>query len=237
MCHGSAKPVRIVYQTASLIFFALVQISCTDINLKAQLEDPGLTGTETFTDRLMIFVSDSVTVGNMEALFASGCSGTGIQRADCYCQAKAKAYNRRMSAGSRFVAWLSETGVPDNTMLCRILGQTGNGCAPTGTFTWYGTDFQPIVSGMANLFNATPAFSSAIRLTETGNPAPIGSDDVWTGTAQDGTSNAQNCNNWSSVLNSTLGLAGQSDQLNSSWTNKATGACDLPRRIYCFAVP
>ena len=212
-------------------------MGCMDINLKAQLEDPGLTGVETFTDRLMVFVSDSVTVGNMEALFASGCSGTGIQRADCYCQAKARAYNRRMNAGSRFVAWLSETGSPDNTMLCRILSQTGNGCAPTGSFTWYATDFQPVVSGMAGLFNATPAFTNPIRLTETGKPAPIGTDDVWTGTAQDGTSNTLNCSNWQSSSSGVQGLAGQSDAIDYWWSNKASGFCNVPRRIFCFAVP
>lgn len=210
--------------------------ACNNYNLKDQLENPG--GAEKFTDRLIVFVSSSVTVGNMEALFASGCSGTGIQRADCYCQAKAREYNRRMNAGSRFVAWLSETGTPvNNTMLCRILGTTGDGCAPAGSFTWYDTNFQPVVSGMAGLFNSTPAFNNAIRLTETGTPAPIGVDDVWTGTAQDGTANTLNCSNWQSSTNAFQGLAGQSDFADFNWTNKASGPCDVPKRIYCFAVP
>lgn len=208
-----------------------------DINLKGQLEDPGLTGTEKFTDRLMVFVSDSVTVGNMEALFASGCSGTGIQRADCYCNAKAQAFGRRMSAGSRFVAWLSETGSPNNTMLCRILGTTGSSCTPTGSFTWYDTAMQPIVTNMTGLFSAAPSFNNAIRLTETGSPAPIGTDDVWTGTAQDGSSNTLNCSNWQSSSNAIQGLAGQSNLADFNWTNKASGFCDVPRRIYCIAIP
>ncbi|WP_041948325.1 hypothetical protein [Turneriella parva] len=208
-----------------------------DINLKGQLEDPGLTGTEKFTDRLIVFVSDSVTVGNMEALSASGCLGIGIQRADCYCNSKARAFGRRMNSGSRFVAWLSETGVPDNTMLCRILGTTGNSCAPAGNFTWYDTNFQPIVSDMANLFNAAPAFSNAIRLTEAGATAPIGTDDVWTGTAQQGTALTLNCSNWQANTNAIQGAAGQSNMTNFDWTNKASGPCDLVKRIYCFAVP
>ncbi len=185
----------------------------------------------------MVFVSSAVTVGNMEALFASGCSGTGIQRADCYCQTKARENNRRTNADSRFVAWLSETGTPDNTMLCRILGTTGNTCTPVGSFIWYNTASQPIVSGMTGLFNAAPAFSNAIRLTEAATPAPIGTDDVWTGTAQQGTSNTLNCSNWQSSTNAFQGLAGQSDQTDFNWTNKIGVPCDVPRRIYCFAVP
>lgn len=208
-----------------------------DINLKGQLEDPGLTGTEKFTDRLIVFVSDSVTVGNMEALSASGCSGIGIQRADCYCNSKARAFGRRMNSGSRFVAWLSETGAPDNTMLCRILGTTGNSCAPAGSFTWYDTSFQPIVSGMSNLFNAAPAFSAAIRLTESGNPAPVVIDDVWTGTAQQGTAQTANCSNWQDNTGAITAGLGQSDATNFGWTNRSSGPCNIPRRIYCFAVP
>lgn len=173
----------------------------------------------------------------MEALFASGCSGTGIQRADCFCQAKAKEYNRRLNAGSRFVAWLSETGTPDNTMRCRILGLTGNGCTPNGVFTWYDTSFQPVVTDMSGLFTATPAFFRPIRLNEAGSPVPITTDDVWTGTAQDGTANTLNCSNWQSPTNAFQGLAGQSDTSDFNWTNKASGPCDAPKRIYCYAIP
>lgn len=210
--------------------------ACNNYNLKDQLENPG--GQEKFTDRLIVFVSSSVTVGNMEALFASGCSGTGIQRADCYCQAKAKEYNRRMNAGSRFVAWLSETGTPvNNTMLCRILGTTGDGCAPAGSFTWYDTSFQPIVSGMSNLFNASPPFSAAIRLTESGNPAPVVLDDVWTGTAQQGTAQPNNCSNWQDATGAIQAGIGDSSAIDFGWTNRSGGFCNVPRRIYCFAIP
>jgi hypothetical protein len=237
MCRAAVCVVFRYSFICALVGLIALDFSCTDINLKAQLEDPGLTGTEKFTDRLMVFVSSSVTVGNMEALFASGCSGTGIQRADCYCQTKAKENNRRMNAGSRFVAWLSETGAPDNTMLCRIIGLTGNGCAPTGAFIWYDTNFQPIVSDMANLFNAMPAFSNAIRLTETGAAAPIGTDDVWTGTAQQGITLPNTCSNWQDSTGAVQAGVGQSNAIDFAWTNKAGGFCNIPRRIYCFAVP
>ena len=237
MCRAAACVVFRYSFICALVGLIALEFSCTDINLKAQLEDPGLTGTEKFTDRLMVFVSSAVTVGNMEALFASGCSGTGIQRADCYCQTKARENNRRMNAGSRFVAWLSETGAPDNTMLCRIIGLTGNGCAPTGAFIWYDTNFQPIVSGMINLFNATPSFSAAIRLTESGNPAPVVTDDVWTGTAQQGTAQPSNCSNWQDNTGAISAGLGDSAAIDFGWTNRASGPCNIPRRIYCFAVP
>lgn len=237
MCRAAACAVFRYSFICALVGLIALEFSCTDINLKAQLEDPGLTGTEKYTDRLMVFVSSAVTVGNMEALFASGCSGTGIQRADCYCQSKAREYNRRMNAGSRFVAWLSETGVPDNTMLCRILGASGSTCTPLGDFTWYDTGSQPIVSKMTGLFNAAPSFAVAIRLTEAATPAPIGTDDVWTGTAQQGTALTLNCSNWQSSTNAIQGAAGQSNMTNFDWTNKASGPCDVPKRIYCFAIP
>lgn len=220
------------------LFFVIVVLSaCNNYDLRDKLENPE-NFKETFTDRLMAFVSSAQTVGNMEALFAKGCSGTGIQRADCYCQEMAKRNGRRMTSNSRFIAWLTETLVPvDNTMLCRILNLTGTGCSPVGSITWYATDFQPIVSGMSNLFNAAPAFNRNITLTETGASISSQTGDVWTGTAQQGTSQPSNCSDWQSNLNTDTGGTGQSSATNFDWTNQTAGLCDEPRRIYCFAVP
>lgn len=220
---------------SSIMVLALT--SCSNYNLKEHLENPGgEKKTEVFADRLFVFVTTAVTRGDMMDLPANGCSGTGMDRADCYCQQIAQQNGRRMASTSRFVAWLSTSGTV-NEMLCRILGNSGAGCAPVGSFIWYNTNYAPVFNGMSALFNAAPALSSLLSFTESGVQVVPATEDVWTGTAQQGTANTSNCNNWFINTNANLGLAGRSGNTDFAWTNSATRNCDSPLRLYCFAVP
>jgi hypothetical protein len=206
--------------------------ACNNYGLKEKLENPGgSTDTETFTDRLFAFATSAVTSGDMQGLPIDSCSGTGYVRADCYCQQLAQKNNRRMSASSKFVAYLGETS---NSMKCRIVGTTGSACSPVGSFVWYNTNFQPVFSGFGELFNAAPALTATLNFTESGAQLPAGQF-VWTGTGADGVGNGSNCTGWTSTAG--LGLYGQSDLTNTSWTNLNSQNCNLSAHIYCFAVP
>ncbi len=52
--------------------------ACNNYNLVEQLENPGKLFNERFTDRLFIFVTSQMTAGDMFALNAGSCSGTGM---------------------------------------------------------------------------------------------------------------------------------------------------------------
>lgn len=231
--------MRHIWHLSNIVFAAAVQTACSNYNLKEKLENPGGSSgvTEKFSDRLFAFVTSSVTKGDMQGLVADNCTGTGMARADCVCQQLAQNNGRRMNSNSRFVAWLSTTGAPDNTMTCRILGSSGAGCAPAGGFVWYNTNMQPVFSGVSQLLNAAPNLSALLRFTETGAQTSAVVVDVWTGTDQQGTANTSNCVNWSDSTNTPLGLGGRTDLTDFSWTNSATRNCDTFLRVYCFAVP
>lgn len=213
-------------------------IACSNYNLRDQLENPGSAGSEQFTDRLFIFVTSQMTAGDMFALSAGSCSGTGIGKADCVCQALAAQNGRRRSATSRFLAWLSDTGSPMN---CRFGNAMGLGCAPTGSQIWYNTNNEVVFTGIeptaSGLMGSTPGMPFAPKYTESGFVAPSMADNVWTGTNPGGAAAGNTCNDWSSNLAGFLGRTGQSDTLGPAWTNSSDFGCDLFKRIYCVAVP
>jgi hypothetical protein len=116
----------------SILLVAGVTV-CNNYNLRDHLENPGGPGgnnNERFSDRLFIFVTSQMIqgdmlglsagdcgfyrtsiccglIGDMLGLSAGDCGGSGIGRADCICQALAAQNGWRMSATSRFIAWLS----------------------------------------------------------------------------------------------------------------------------------
>ncbi len=215
--------------------------ACNNYNLRDQLENPGKFINERFNDRLFVFVTSQMTAGDMFALNAGSCSGTGIGKADCVCQAMAAQNGWRMSSSSRFIAWLS-TSV--DAAKCRMLGQNGTGCTPTGSFIWYNTNYQPVFTSFDNnntgLLGSSLALPAAINHTEGGIAIPSGvSNNVWTGTNAGGTvTSGATCSDWQSFANSQAGRAGTAESLGNAWTqDSAVEPCDQFKRIYCIAVP
>lgn len=210
--------------------------ACSNYDLLDKLENPG--GKESFTDRLYIFVTSQMTAGDMFALNAGSCSGTGIGKADCVCQTLAAQNGRRRSASSRFLAWLSTSTSPMN---CRFGSLTGQGCAPTGNQIWYNTINEVVFTGIeptaSGLMGNTPGMPAPPKYTESGFAAPSMADNVWTGTNAGGGVAANTCGDWSSNQAGFLGRTGQSDTIGAAWTNSSDFGCDLFKRIYCVAVP
>ena len=235
--HSAASMRSIV--RCSLIVLLASAAACSNYELLDKLENPG--GKEVFTDRLYIFVTSQMTAGDMFALTASGCSGTGIGKADCVCQALAARNGRRRSASSRFLAWLSDTGFPMN---CRFGNAMGLGCTPTGNQIWYNTNnevvftgIEPTSSGLMGNTPSAPDMPFAPKYTESGFVVPLMNDNVWTGTNPGGGAAGNTCNEWASNQAGDLGRTGQSDITGSAWTNSSDLGCDLFKRIYCVAVP
>ncbi len=187
---------------------------------------------------LFAFVTSVTTQGDMQGLPGVGCVASGIGRADCACDNFARQNNLRMSANSRFIAWLS-TSLSE--MRCRIVGIEGTGCTPTGSFVWYNTNYDPVFTSLTGATNGvlgtTLALTYSLKYTETGSPVPSEADNVWTGTDVGGLLLTNRCQEWSSSSNVFVARTGQSDLLGNAWTNSADKSCDGFRRIYCFAVP
>ncbi|GAB4430693.1 MAG: hypothetical protein OHK0011_13390 [Turneriella sp.] len=213
--------------------------ACNNYNLLAQLENPGSLINERFSDRLFVFVTSQMTAGDMFALNAGSCNGTGIGKADCVCQALAAQNGLRMSSTSRFIAWLS-TSV--DAAKCRMLNQGGSTCKPSGPFVWYNTNYEPVFtsfeSATTGLLGSTLTISNAPKYTEGRFPVPPMSDNVWTGTDIGGNiAGGFTCDNWNSFSAGFQGRTGTSDSLGSGWTSGKSFGCDLFKRIYCIAVP
>lgn len=231
--------MRSLVRGMSILLVAAVT-ACNNYDLLDSLENPG--SKEKFTDRLFVFVTSQMTAGDMFALNAGKCSGTGIGKADCVCQALAAQNGLRMSSSSRFIAWLSsEADAPK----CRMLNQSGSSCTPSGPFVWYNTNYEPVFQGIetptTGLLAPTsppPALLNSIRYTETRFAVPIQSDNVWTGTDIGGNiAGGFTCDNWNSFAAGFQGRTGTSDSLTSGWTSGTSFGCDLFKRIYCIAVP
>lgn len=209
--------------------------SCNNYDLVNKLENPsgGATTKPAEPGKLYAFVTPTVTAGNMSGLTSSGsCTGDGLTRADCECNALAQAGGLKRDANSVFVAWLSTSS--DN-MLCRIQGSSGSGCTlPAGGKPWYNTANQIIANDFADLFDGS--LTGPLAYSQAGVAIP-GGDFAWTGTAAAGTNIATtDCSGWTSTSGvPELGTVGAT---NSTWSNGATSGCSSSTfHIYCFAVP
>jgi hypothetical protein len=222
----------------ALGFVAIATLpSCNNYDLFDKLENPG--GKESFSDRLFVFVTSQMTAGDMFALNAGGCSGTGIGKADCVCQTLAAQNSLRMSSTSRFIAWLSSSV---DAAKCRMLNQAGSTCTPIGPFIWYNTNYEPVFTSFEStttglLGNAT-TLAATPKYTENRIAAPSQVDNVWTGTdVGGGIAGGLTCSDWNSNLAGAQGRTGTSDSTGASWTSGTSFGCDLFKRIYCIAVP
>jgi hypothetical protein len=231
---------RKLFVNRAIVAIFLNLLYCNNYNLLQKMENPGgsFNSQEKFADRLFVFATSMTTQGNMQGLTAANCGGTGLAKADCVCQQLAIQNNRRRSSSSRFVAWLSNNLAE---MRCRIIGSEALNCTPTGTFTWFNTNFDPVFvtleSATAGVLGTTLALSNAPKFNEMGGLLPTETDNIWTGTSEGGIIAGNRCSEWASNTNGFLGRSGQANMLGNAWTNSSDVGCDQFKRIYCFAVP
>ncbi|PCC71302.1 Myxococcus cysteine-rich repeat-containing protein [Nannocystis exedens] len=142
----------------------------------------------------------------------------GIAGAKSKCQARAATGN----LGGTWDAWIS-TG-------------TNN---PAGRFVKSTTryarlDGVEIAQTWADLTDGT--LDAPINVNEFGDMSPQA--DVWTGTADDGTSLSEHCNGWTTSSGlGVLGIEGRNNAVDFNWTARSlinASNCSTLQRLYCF---
>lgn len=128
--------------------------------------------------------------------FPSSCSGlSGIERANCFCQATGDAQGRNRE----YRAWLSINSVVD--AICNVQGLVTMGCsvpANIGPFQIEKPDSTPIIAWDYAELSTT---GSRVALSDT--PGLI-----WTGSTAAGRATNQDCDSWNTTgLNGTVGEA------------------------------
>ncbi|MBX3722622.1 MAG: hypothetical protein KF713_12340 [Turneriella sp.] len=215
------------------IVTATLMMACNNYSLLEKLESPG--GSSSGPIKLSFFVHEVVTVGDMSNLVNGGCSGNGIQRADCACQDKAAGANLLKSTGSKYIAWLSDA---TNDMTCRIQDRYAQlACTPPSTaIEWYTTTGQLVASSYAQLFSG--ALSAPVSYSASGTSIPGGTN-VWTGTTIIGNNNggtpAMNCSNWTVNVSQT-GLGGTTGSATTTWTNSGSPSCSSSAYVLCIGI-
>lgn len=215
-----------------ILFWGIALSACNNYGLLDKLENPG--GGATYSDRLHVFVSSIVTVGDMSALQVNDCTGTGLAVADCYCQNTARNAGLLMSATSKFVAFLSSSPTVSD-MKCRIAGLSGAGgsCNPSGSPIWYDSNRVAVAQGYGGSIFPS-ALMSPLKLTETKATTPA--IYAWTGTLNTGLNSSSACSDWASTGGT--GTVGAIGSTTGAWTdNGAPQACTTALPIFCFAVP
>lgn len=141
----------------------------------------------------------------------------GLSGADAICQNLADT----SSLGGRWRAWLStnSTQARDrvNDVAYYLVNNTTKVC----------DDRTDLTDG---------TIGNIINIAE--NQTSIGGY-VWTGTNADGTAHLNNCNNWTSNLDSSSGVYGNTNSSDGAWTNAGTepmGGCASRYHLYCFEV-
>lgn len=177
----------------------------------------------------------SCRCGNGGACFAfvteagfTGSSFSSIAGADASCQEAAS------DAGlpGTYKAWLSAGG---STPVTRFTNT-----ANAGPYVLVGSGINSggpkqgalVANSFAELLACSNGTCQAnpISVTEKGELSP--QRPVWTGTRSDGTAATDTCNGWNS--DAALGLVGDTNLVNSQWTDNGTRACDEPRPVFCF---
>jgi cysteine-rich repeat protein len=174
------------------------------------------------TERL-VFVSSTLFKGDMSSLTMPPLKASvmGVARGDARCQTLATA----AGLTGTFKAWLSNTtdapATRFDTTFTGIyrLTSAGNPIVATG---WSGLTTNPLLH--------------PIDADENGKSAS--GELVWTNTLPDGTPASNlHCSDWSSPLAKDSTTAGDSSQIDATWTNLDSGLCASPYRLYCFEDP
>jgi hypothetical protein len=158
-----------------------------------------------------VFVSSTTVAGQI----VSG-NFRGLQAADDFCNVRAK----RGQLPGAYTAWLSTTASPAPSRLV-----DGSFFRPDGLL---------VAADLARLLaTASKPLANAISIDESGNAVQAGVR-VFTGTNADGTANASNCANWTSLSFNGGALLGLPTATDSQWTASQTASCDGNASLYCI---
>lgn len=117
-----------------------------------------------------------------------------------------------------WVAWLSNAGIDAAD---RLIGD--------GPFRRI--DGVLIAANRVALLDGT--LDAPISIDENGNPVPVGSANVWTGTESDGGRSISTCLGW--TVDSGIGTTGMADRTDFRWTTGFSSGCgNSDTRLYCF---
>jgi len=217
------------------IFLLLsIPLSCQNIGLKDKFENPGgMSSPDNMgvPRRLYAFITSLTSRGDMADFAAGGCSGTGITKADCVCNALGTAGG----LSGPFVAWLSTASAD---MTCRLFGQAGSTCTMTSTEPWFNTQDQVVAMGTGGIFSGN--LQNPLQHTEL-KALAVGVTAIWSGTdgaglAVMGGGAASTCNTWAANISQT-GSGGNLGSMTPTWTKGPTPSCSAYGNIYCFARP
>lgn len=146
----------------------------------------------------------------------------GATAYDSACNTLASAAGINNSAGTAYIAWISDFF---STARMRL------GVAARG---WVRTDGKPFADSQSTLFNNTSnAALHSLRITEAG--VDVGTQPVMTGTDNDGTAGASSssyCTNWTGTGTMVIGNAAYGA---GGWSNTGLlSSCTTASRIYCL---
>jgi len=101
-------------------------------------------------------------------------------------------------------------------------------------YTVSGSIKTKVADSSVELFNAdTVSILSKIDWDEEG--MSVSSGNVWTGSNVDGTSDGNDCTNWTVVTSGTNGNSGDVNQIDGKWIDNANLACNLTAHLYCIS--
>ena len=157
--------------------------------------------------------------GTIKGDFSSS-STTGLAGADELCNTYADAAGLTRD----YKAILSDS---DTTAKFRLVF-TG------AIYTVSGSIKTKVAESSVELFNATPDnILSKIDWDEVG--MSVSSGNVWTGANVDGTSDGNDCSNWTVVTSITNGNTGDVNQTDGKWIDNTNLACNLTAHLYCIS--
>jgi hypothetical protein len=198
---------------------------CNNYGLLDKFESPGSANSISH----FIFVSSYKTHGMMTQLTNGNCSGGGMQQADCACRDMAKSAGLPNSDG--YLAWLSQTGTPNLSAVCRVQGIESSTCVVNGNVPWYNRKGELVASSLGELTNPN-GIKAAIRYTE--HAVETIETEVYTGTSSAGHAAPNHCTQWT-VNTSIQADVGNPHTNSSQWTDKQLPTmCSNQRPIYCL---
>lgn len=163
----------------------------------------------------------------------------GVAAADNICQSAAA----NASIEGEFVAWMSDY---DNDAYCRVLGLSGlknNDCndlsGSRSAGPWARLDGNPFAADLDALVNLQKLYTSP-NIDENG--WQLGAAEIlWTGTSRFGEGRSQgdgakinDCNNWSSMAASQVGLIGTSSRTVHDWSEDYFESCSSAGHLLCL---
>lgn len=201
--------VRLVSITAVTLRITLV---VTDTNTKAASPltfDITLPGDPTtpLPSNHIVFVSSKIFNGNLG----------GLSGADAKCTSLALAAGLGGRAAWRAILSDSTVGARDRIL---IRGPVRN------------TRFET-VSLSTGLFNKTGALAKPIQYSETGASPPDNTNNVWTGSELDGSSDDDHCSDWKLIYG--IGETGSSSSSNKLWLDASDHDCLQEKHLYCIS--